>query len=792
MLKEKEREFLLDWGFQVSKDEVRRQNRLAIRYFAFAGLPVAFANVAVQSVIQGVPITTPKNWVLPLVFFVLLILDRFVIPKNTDNSTLLVYALEAPVMVVSILLGTVWDPTHQAVTFPMFMSVIPIFIFDAPLRVAAVGLGWNIVFVALAALVKDPSVVPADVAHAIEFALLSFAVTIIVLRLRFEVVYNLDRATYHLKHDVLTDTQNRLSLISDTDRYLGRPLFVTMGSVDHLSLINDFYGKQTGDEVIGTFADVMKGVFGTEWVYRLTGDEFLCIAEGDDPEHGLELVEEVRRRVASSRFEGMNVTVSLSFGYVWGRPGTDAAFNDMVQLATIYAHKAHRQADATLVGAPFDVETLKAAIVQSNIDAHAQAHEVNQLTGLPAMPYFVLHAQETLLHVADLTRRPVIGYLNIRSFRTINDKYGYAKGDEVIKTMAHLLQEALPNRHITYVTGSKFAFLCYLDEVEPTIEHLEEGLAAQVPDETFSLRAGFVEYHEGEQVISLIDKARMAFSSVQSGQKACWRLYDEELDDQLRLSRYLVAHLDEAIEKGWLKVFYQPIMWCATEHIANLEALSRWDDPIFGMLPPYKFISVLEREHLIYKLSLHVVRQALADIKRLKDQGLPFIPVSVNLSRNDFLACDMVSEIARLVEQAGLEPWVLSIEITESAFAESEEMLGAEVERFHERGFAVWMDDFGSEYSTLNLLEDLNFDLVKLDMRLMRNFSSSSRNAIIVSSIVEMCSRLGMETLVEGVEETDQRDMLEQMGTGKLQGFLYSRPLPYDEVCLLIKDRGWA
>jgi EAL domain-containing protein (putative c-di-GMP-specific phosphodiesterase class I) len=235
---------------------------------------------------------------------------------------------------------------------------------------------------------------------------------------------------------------------------------------------------------------------------------------------------------------------------------------------------------------------------------------------------------------------------------------------------------------------------------------------------------------EEESSISLLDKARVAERSIHDDANVLYKLYDEQLDADVKFREYIVSHVDEAIECGYLEVYYQPIIRTSTREICNEEALSRWNDPEHGMIAPFRFIPPLEESRQIYKLSLHVVKQALADMRALNERGLPIIPVSVNLSRTDFLACDMVTEIANLVEEAGFEPWVLSIEITESAFTESQELLDTEVKRFHERGFAVWMDDFGSEYSTLNLLEQLDFDLVKLDMRFMRNFTNSGRNAI--------------------------------------------------------------
>ena len=194
---------------------------------------------------------------------------------------------------------------------------------------------------------------------------------------------------------------------------------------------------------------------------------------------------------------------------------------------------------------------------------------------------------------------------------------------------------------------------------------------------------------------------------------------------------------------------------------------------------------MLEKEQLIYNLTLYVVRRVVRDFAWLERQGVPLVPVSVNLSRTDFVKTDMVSEITRIVDDAGYSHRLLNIEITESAFSEDQGRLKAEVDRFRAAGFAGGMDDFGSEYSTLNLLERLNFDLIKVDMQFMRNFTTGGKNAIILSDIIGMCRRLGITTLVEGVETEEQYTVLRQLGTDKLQGYLFSRPVELSElVCV--------
>ncbi len=775
-------EFLRGDEFFADGEEAASQNRLAIRYFAATGIPVGIANIAAQTLITGSPNLGLQSYWLVAYYAVLLVLERFVIPAEYRHATLLLYLCEAPALLMSILLGTVWDPANQAVTFLMVMVTVPVFILDRPLRLMGVMLGWNVVFLAICAVVKDPVIFQTDLLHALEFYLSSVAIIYVVLRLRLQVQRSLERTRYHLEHDVITDAQNQRSLAAHTERYLGRELFVAMGDIDHFSLLNDFYGHDIGDNLLLAFANMLKGLFGKENLYRYGGDEMLCILVGGPTDEGLARITSCQERLDDLRTSIMYSHLTCSFGYVVGTPQTRKELQQMIQLADIYVHKVKRSGEGKVHGEQFNAEALRAGIVETNMSTHARAYEINQLTGLPSVTYFTTRSEELLNHVADLDRGPVVGFLNLVNFHDYNDKFGYAQGDDLIRTTADILRGALPGRHITYITGSQFGVLCYEDEIAGLMNSLDTALRNYRADHPVYVKAGFVLYKDGDTVISLLDKARLAHDSIGELRETSYRMYDERLDEEIRFRQYLITHLDEAVANDWIKVYYQPIVHAASGEICNMEALSRWDDPTYGFLPPFKFISVLERERIIYKLSLYVIRRILHDFKVLEERGIPLAPVSVNLSRHDFVECDIVDEICTLVDESGYPRRLLCIEITESAFAEDQGMLKAEVDRLRSLGFAVWMDDFGSEYSTLNLLENLNFDLIKVDMQFMRNFTGTGRNAIILADIVGMCRRLGITTLVEGIETQEQYDMLRQLGTDKLQGYLFSRPCPLDDL----------
>ncbi len=257
-------------------------------------------------------------------------------------------------------------------------------------------------------------------------------------------------------------------------------------------------------------------------------------------------------------------------------------------------------------------------------------------------------------------------------------------------------------------------------------------------------------------------------------------VFTPQMEKELEISEYVASSIDEAVSRGWIKVYYQPIIRALTGQICSMEALARWDDPVRGLLPPSQFIGPLEDARLIWKLDLCVIRQAAANIALRERQGLPEIPVSLNLSRMDFIACDIFREIEDLARQLDIPRRMLRIEITERVMTSREGPVLKAIESFRKAGYELWMDDFGSGYSTLNLLKDISFDVLKLDKAFLR--IASPRSRAIISSLVTMDKRIGNLTLAEGVETAEQAEFLRSAGCGMLQGYFYGKPQPFDEA----------
>ena len=250
----------------------------------------------------------------------------------------------------------------------------------------------------------------------------------------------------------------------------------------------------------------------------------------------------------------------------------------------------------------------------------------------------------------------------------------------------------------------------------------------------------------------------------------------------------LIFHLEKALEKEEIKLYFQPIIHTISGSLCGFEALSRWEHPQFGILMPDAFIDVLERSRQSYRLDCYIIDHVCQLLKREQDANRPVVPISVNLSRLDFEMMDMVAYVESCTDKYNISPDMLNIEITESAFTNEEQAMNDNIQRFRSAGYQVWMDDFGSGYSSLNTLKDYEFDELKIDMRFLSDTSIRSRR--IIAAVVSMAKNINMVTLAEGVETRDQVEFLRTIGCDRLQGYYYCRPLPYEKAVMKLIEQG--
>ena len=409
------------------------------------------------------------------------------------------------------------------------------------------------------------------------------------------------------------------------------------------------------------------------------------------------------------------------------------------------------------------------------------------LTGLPNMEYGRLCGENYVEDIRNAGGSPVLIFFDIVGMKLYNSANGFNQGNEFLIDFASCIKKQFPDNLICRFSNDHFAVVADSSGIEDRLNIIRKSVKGTVSKISMDLYVGICNIEEYGVFLDASEKAKLACKIQKKKGDNFIRYYDKELHKDLILQNYVVNHIDEAIANGYIKVYYQPVVRTITETFCGMEALARWIDPQNGFLNPGVFIGTLEESRQIHKLDSYIIEQVCKELREELDQGRPIVPVSFNLSRLDFIGCD----IFNVVESALMKYWIkrdyIRVEITESIMA-SDSYIQHEIERFRLVGYEVWMDDFGSGYSSLNTLKDYKFDELKIDMAFLSNFNEVSR--IIISSTVRMAKSLGLKTLAEGVETREQLEFLKQIGCEKVQGYYYGKPQPLKDPMTHMETSG--
>ena len=409
----------------------------------------------------------------------------------------------------------------------------------------------------------------------------------------------------------------------------------------------------------------------------------------------------------------------------------------------------------------------------------------DRLTGLPSMSRFFELAEAGRKRLLANGEDPAFLFINLTGMKVFNHRYGFAEGDKLISSMAKVLASRFGSESCARVGKDHFVVFTAAADLEDVLWDVFDEFEGANDGRNLPVQVGiYIDRSETADIVMACDKAQYACKLEHDSYVSGFRYFNDEMMAVEEHRQYIIDNVDRAIEEGWIQIYYQAIVRASNGRVCDEEALARWIDPEEGFLPPADFIPVLEETRLIYKLDLYVVDQVIAKMKRQADEGIYVVPQSVNLSRTDFDSLDIVEEIRRRVDAAGIPREKLTIEITESAVASDFAFMKDQIEAFQKLGFRVWMDDFGSGYSSLDVLQDIHFDLIKLDMRFVAGIDSDDGDdgKVIITELVRLAMGLGVDTLAEGVETKEQADFLKEIGCGRLQGFYYTKPIPVDEI----------
>ncbi|MCR4923643.1 MAG: GGDEF domain-containing phosphodiesterase [Lachnospiraceae bacterium] len=405
------------------------------------------------------------------------------------------------------------------------------------------------------------------------------------------------------------------------------------------------------------------------------------------------------------------------------------------------------------------------------------------LTGLKNTAFFVENCERMLKDPSIRLGDKIFLFINLINFRMYNEHYGFQDGNAYLKNIAAKLSNSFEDSVLARQSDDHFLIFTDKKNVDIRLKLLNEYVKENQREIKQGIRVGaYVPTDRNIDPMLACDRARYACNESKGLPDTFYLEYDEEMHEKFHRRQYIVNNIEKAIREGWIKVFYQPMVWSESEEICGMEALARWIDPQYGLLSPGDFIPVLENIRQIHKLDRCILEQVCENIKRLNRDGNKVVPVSINFSRLDFELMNIPDLLDSVLKKNSLSKDFIHVEITESALNDSMDDLSRGMEELKKRGYSLWLDDFGAGYSSLNVLKEFNFDVIKLDMKFLKNFEEKPKSEVIIKSIINLSAELGMTTLTEGVETKRQSEFIKNIGCGRMQGYLFGKPMSLDNV----------
>ncbi|HLD67302.1 MAG TPA: EAL domain-containing protein, partial [Pseudomonas sp.] len=441
--------------------------------------------------------------------------------------------------------------------------------------------------------------------------------------------------------------------------------------------------------------------------------------------------------------------------------------------------------------------------VVRNLHAQLESQAVTDaLTGLLNRRGFHQALESALARVDRSGKRMAILYLDLDGFKRINDSLGHAAGDQVLRQVAELLKVSLrPYDILARMGGDEFTAL--LDSLEHpedaarvaeklieliSVRHRVDGLEV-----TLGASIGIACFPEcGQTVDGLLRAADMAMYEAKRAGRQQYRFFSPEMNGRARSRLMLEESLRSAIEQNTFALVYQPQIYLETGRLRGFEALLRWQHPVAGTIAPNVFIPLLEETRLINRLGDWIFHEGVQQCRAWRGRFGDELVLSLNVSPVQFGMPQLVEDLRRVLDQQGLDPRQLEVEVTESALMQDLETTREQLRQLRALGVKIAIDDFGTGYSSLAYLRHFELDTLKIDRLFIANMLESPRDAAVVSTIIDLGRHLGLEVIAEGVETIEQRDWLVEHQCSIMQGFLVAQGLSVDDADTFPRQIDWS
>lgn len=453
------------------------------------------------------------------------------------------------------------------------------------------------------------------------------------------------------------------------------------------------------------------------------------------------------------------------------------------------------------VSKPYDAEIvklrLKNVIARSQVSLLKELNHVmnyDPLTGVYSKNKFFSASKALLTSNPD--KQFAFLRLDIDRFKLINSFFGNVSGDELLRYMARRIREfAKTTECCTFgrIDADVFGIFTPYQGKERTIEQMEQAVSRMkslTPNYSIMLVYGVYIVTDRELPISqMCDRAALAAKTVKGHYMKSFAFYDDKMRLSIENEQNIINEMSDALENHEFVPYYQPKYDVKTNKPVGAEALARWIHPTKGFISPGVFIPIFEKNGFISKLDFYIWECVCKQLKEWKDSGVPLFPVSVNVSRVNLYNPNLAKIIIELTKKYDVDPKYFNIEITESVYTDKNIMIDEVTNLLRSNGFTILMDDFGSGYSSLNVLKDVQVDVLKMDMMFMFKAKYDGRAETIISSVIRMAKWLNIPVIAEGVDKAEQVDFLRSVGCDFIQGFYYAKPMPAKDYEKLISDQ---
>ncbi|MDU4880918.1 MAG: bifunctional diguanylate cyclase/phosphodiesterase, partial [Clostridioides difficile] len=383
--------------------------------------------------------------------------------------------------------------------------------------------------------------------------------------------------------------------------------------------------------------------------------------------------------------------------------------------------------------------------------------------------------------------------LDVNKFKYINEMFGYAEGNKILIHISQVLNNntnkyeicaRMDNDHfiLLIACNTEDELLNRLSKINKEICNLNTTNSSKYKIVMSSGIYKITKKDDIKKIDLLIDRANIAAKSKKEKYEHSYSFFNEDTRNRLYKEKRLEDNMNKALEKGEFIVYYQPkYSLDDVNEIEGAEALIRWNSPEFGFISPIDFVPLFEKNGFIVNIDMFVFEEVCKTLNKWINKGYTPVPISVNMSRVHLYRDNFIENITDLISKYNISPEFIELELTESVVFDNLNILIDIMKKIKEIGFLISMDDFGSGYSSLNLLKDLSFDILKLDRGFLIETTDTKRGKIIISKIVEMPKAIDIKVICEGVETYEQVEFLKEIGCDKVQGYLFAKPMVLDE-----------